>query len=61
MVTIFGGALYFQELSSFDMLQGIMFPVGVLVTLAGIVLLSQRQSKQGMATARATVFSAQVL
>lgn len=46
MVTIFGGALYFQELSSFGVVQSIMFSVGVLVTLAGIVLLSQRQAKQ---------------
>lgn len=41
-VTIFGGALYFQELNKFGLTQMIMFPIGVLVTLTGIVLLSQR-------------------
>ena len=42
VVTIIGGAVYFKELSSFDLLQFIMFPVGVLLILIGIFLLSQR-------------------
>ena len=46
-VTIFGGALYFQELAAFSKLQMAMFPVGVLVTIGGILLLSQRQHKHG--------------
>jgi hypothetical protein len=41
-VTIIGGAVYFKELSSFGLLQSVMFPLGVGFILFGIILLSQR-------------------
>ena len=41
-VTIIGGAVYFKELANFDLLQSIMFPLGVGFILVGIFILSQR-------------------
>eukprot|EP00500_Bicosoecida_sp_ms1_P000682 CAMPEP_0203809258 /NCGR_PEP_ID=MMETSP0115-20131106/2157_1 /ASSEMBLY_ACC=CAM_ASM_000227 /TAXON_ID=33651 /ORGANISM="Bicosoecid sp, Strain ms1" /LENGTH=386 /DNA_ID=CAMNT_0050717975 /DNA_START=78 /DNA_END=1235 /DNA_ORIENTATION=+ len=44
VITIVGGAVYFKEFRDFDADQAVMFPLGVLVTLSGIVVLSQRRA-----------------
>lgn len=42
IVSTLGGAVFFQEFASFSVLQGIMFPIGVVITLIGVWILSQR-------------------
>lgn len=42
-VSVIGGATYFNELANFTTLQWLFFPFGVLLCLAGVLLLSDRQ------------------
>jgi len=42
IVSTLGGAVFFQEFASFSVLQAIMFPIGVIITLIGVWILSQR-------------------
>jgi hypothetical protein len=42
-VSTLGGAFFFRELDSFNAVQGVMFPIGLLMTLAGVLVLSSRQ------------------
>ncbi len=37
-----GGAIFYQELKDFDLLQSIMFPLGIVITLCGVYALSNR-------------------
>ncbi|KAF0688255.1 Aste57867_20125 [Aphanomyces stellatus] len=41
--SVIGGAVYFQEFKNFDTTQWIVFPVGVLITIAGVIVLSSRE------------------
>ena len=43
-----GGAVFYQEVKNFGVLQGIMFPVGVVITLTGVYILSQRDMSKKM-------------
>ncbi|ETV95552.1 hypothetical protein, variant [Aphanomyces invadans] len=40
--SVIGGAVYFEEFKDFSTTQWIVFPLGVLVTIAGVVVLSSR-------------------
>ncbi|RHZ29050.1 hypothetical protein DYB26_014476, partial [Aphanomyces astaci] len=40
--SVIGGAVYFEEFKDFTMTQWIVFPIGVLITIAGVVVLSSR-------------------
>ena len=44
-----GGAIFYQELKDFNVLQSIMFPLGIVVTLCGVLAMSVRDmgSKRG--------------
>jgi hypothetical protein len=41
-----GGAAYFREVSSFSLIQSIMFPVGFAITLSGVAVLTFRSRQQ---------------
>lgn len=43
--------MYFEELSNFSALQAVMFPTGVLLTIAGVFILTQRDDSTGVAVA----------
>ena len=43
MLSIVTGIIFFDELKTFTWTQFVLFPVGVLVTLSGVYLLSQRE------------------
>lgn len=43
-----GGALYFREFETFGVLQAAMFPIGVLVTLTGVYILSKREMTKSL-------------
>ena len=47
-MSILTGFFYFNEISSFSTVQYVMFPIGVIITLVGIALLSQREMQQGL-------------
>lgn len=47
IITVLGGAAYFDELSSFDTTSWILFPIGILLTVAGVVVLSSRKQDGG--------------
>ncbi|ETV81337.1 hypothetical protein H257_05884 [Aphanomyces astaci] len=40
--SVIGGAVYFEEFKDFTMTQWIVFPIGVLITIAGVIVLSSR-------------------
>jgi hypothetical protein len=42
LVSAVGGATFFKEFSSFTLVQSIMFPMGIVLTLSGVFLLSRR-------------------
>lgn len=44
IATILSGAIYFQEISNFELTQWIMFPIGIVITLLGLWLLSFNQN-----------------
>ncbi|CEO95256.1 Magnesium transporter [Plasmodiophora brassicae] len=48
-VSTLGGVCFFQEIQSFGVAQSILFPSGLLMTLAGVYLLSQRKMSGQMA------------
>jgi hypothetical protein len=50
-VAILGGGVYFEELSNFSTLQAVMFPTGVLLTIIGVFILTQRDDSTGAAGA----------
>jgi hypothetical protein len=50
-VAILGGGVYFEELSNFSTLQAVMFPTGVLLTIIGVFILTQRDDSTGAADA----------
>jgi drug/metabolite transporter (DMT)-like permease len=50
-VAILGGGVYFEELSNFDTLQAVMFPTGVLLTIIGVFILTQRDDSTEAADA----------
>jgi hypothetical protein len=37
-----GGAIFYQELKTFDLMQSILFPLGIVITLSGVYVLSKR-------------------
>jgi hypothetical protein len=41
-ISIVGGGVYFQDLAGMSLFSGMMFLLGVTITLAGVVMLSQR-------------------
>ncbi|ETV95553.1 hypothetical protein H310_10995 [Aphanomyces invadans] len=41
--SVIGGAVYFEEFKHFTTTQWIVFPLGVLITIAGVVVLSSRE------------------
>jgi hypothetical protein len=43
VLSIVTGAVFFNEIAEFQMKQIILFPLGVLITLCGVYLLSQRE------------------
>jgi len=43
-----GGAAYFAEFSSFGVTQFVLFPIGILLTLCGVYILSSRGMKQNI-------------
>ncbi len=47
VITVLGGAAYFDELSSFDTLSWVLFPIGIVLTVSGVVVLSSRKQDGG--------------
>ena len=41
---VLGGCVYFQEIKTYSLLQSLMFTLGILITIVGVVLLAQRKS-----------------
>ncbi|CCI47841.1 hypothetical protein ABG067_006643 [Albugo candida] len=41
--SVLGGAIYFQEIRSFSVVQAACFVIGITTTIAGVILLSQRK------------------
>lgn len=46
MVSVVGGGVFYDEFSGFDLKQTLLFPVGVILTIFGVVWLSQRDTAQ---------------
>jgi len=44
LVSVIGGGVFYREFQGFDALQWCMFPAGVLLTVVGVVMLSQRDT-----------------
>jgi hypothetical protein len=44
LTSTIGGAAFFEEFASFSTMQAIVFPIGVVTTLAGVFVLAQRDS-----------------
>ena len=49
----FGGAIYFKEFHNFTPIQAIFFPIGVLITLGGVYILSNREMSKTMSERKA--------
>ncbi|CAK4607863.1 unnamed protein product [Aphanomyces euteiches] len=43
MFSVISGAVYFEEFKNFSTTQWIVFPIGVLITIAGVIVLSSRE------------------
>ena len=43
LVSVIGGGVFYNEFNDFSVLQWIMFPLGVLLTIIGVYYLSQRE------------------
>ena len=41
-----GGACFFNEFAAFSLVQGLLFPTGLLTTLGGVVVLTRRKMGQ---------------
>ena len=46
MTSTFGGACYFNEFARFSTVQWIFFPIGIIITITGVVVLSTRDMTQ---------------
>lgn len=43
IISVLGGAIYFQEIKTFTPTQAVFFVIGISTTIAGVILLSQRK------------------
>jgi len=47
LVTVLGGAAYFDELNGFDTLSWVLFPLGIVLVVSGVLILSARRQDGG--------------
>jgi hypothetical protein len=47
LCTVIGGGVFYDEFADFSALQGLLFPLGVLLAIAGVYWLSQREANEG--------------
>lgn len=47
LLSIIGGGIYFTEFAEFDSKQAVMFPLGVLLAVIGVIILSLREMRCG--------------